>query len=380
MTPIDQQRPRPALPGRRSVLGAAAGAMLLASCGTGGEAPPAVPSADAPAEPLPRIDLGQLETVLEEVAEHLQRADDEHDAELLAPRVSGSAAAWRRDGYAILPEVPEHAQEFIGPSGQLVLPILPGSDSFPRSAIALAVERQDEETMLFVALQQADARSNYASWGWARQQGGADMPSVPADTAGAEAVDPDDDGLVMSPREALAAYARALEGAEEDIDQVEEDPFGDSVREEIAEETEVLQTALLPAEGEDEGDQEPSIELQSSWEPVEDEIAALRTADGGAVVMGSLTGTRSVTISGGTLVLATHDEEGRPNPAVIIAGGEDATEDEDAPAQEDGVAEFSSTFTRTYGTTVALFVPAADSGERLRLIGASRMLVSADGA
>src|SRR5690625_7887325 len=72
-----------------------------------------------------------------------------------------------------------------------------------------------------MALQQADARAPYTSWGWAQQAVGVEMPMVPHQETGAEPVALDDTDLLVTPAEALELYAKLLtEGEEADPDVV----------------------------------------------------------------------------------------------------------------------------------------------------------------
>src|SRR5690625_2964448 len=83
---------------------------LLAACASDPEPPPAPPTGEVDPEqsaPVATVDL--FETLVTEIHEAVVTADEEHDAELLAPRVTGSAAEFRTAAYAMRSE--EHTSE-----------------------------------------------------------------------------------------------------------------------------------------------------------------------------------------------------------------------------------------------------------------------------
>src|SRR5690625_4390293 len=139
---------------------------LLAACASDPEPPPAPPTGEVDPEqsaPVATVDL--FETLVTEIHEAVVTADEEHDAELLAPRVTGSAAEFRTAAYAMIAEAEEWAEELKVPSDQLTVPLTSTGREFPRTAIALVEDSVEDGVPYFMALQQADARAPYTSWG-----------------------------------------------------------------------------------------------------------------------------------------------------------------------------------------------------------------------
>lgn len=139
---------------------------LLAACASDPEPPPAPPTGEVDPEqsaPVATVDL--FETLVTEIHEAVVTADEEHDAELLAPRVTGSAAEFRTAAYAMIAEAEEWAEELKVPSDQLTVPLTSTGREFPRTAIALVEDSVEDGVPYFMALQQADARARTPAGG-----------------------------------------------------------------------------------------------------------------------------------------------------------------------------------------------------------------------
>ena len=206
--------------GRRGLLlgtGTLATTGLLAACGSEPEPPPAPPQGGPLEAPTPVQTTEQFSAIVPEVNEAVVTADEARDAEELAPRVSGSAADFRKAAYAMIEKAEEWAEDLKTPGAELIVPMTSVTEEFPRTAIALVEDSVEEDGVpYFVVLQQSDAKSPYTSWGWAQQAVGIEMPMVANELVGAEQVAADSEGLVMTPAEAkrigspvsLNAYVR----------------------------------------------------------------------------------------------------------------------------------------------------------------------------
>lgn len=338
---------------RRSLLGVTALSLtgILAACGRE-SAPPAVETGPSLASPTPVLDDTRFQGILEQLVEALGAADEARDASLLPPRVTGSAAEFRQATYELIAKVEEHASALQRPSATLVVPVASTNEDFPRYALALVNDSNESGLPFFVGLQQADARSDYTSWGWARQAAGVDMPSVPGTGTGAEQVAPDAEGLVMPPAQALAKYAEILSHGHDNMDpedQVAEDPFQQSVHQEIQTERQQINEGV---------DYDEVATVHEAYAVKEGEYLALRTAEGGAVVMGTLNSTRTLSVRSGSI----------------------AYEEDNLFTRVAGTKEFSTEIVRTYGSTVLLHVPTADSGQKIQPIGAYKVLLSVSGS
>lgn len=345
--------PRESVLPRRRLLqgsGAAAASVLLAAC-SNEEAPPAVPKGPtAAASATPVASAEQLTRVVSDVSAHVSTADQAHDPAQLAPRVIGSAAEFRTRSYEILAKIPEIEQTMPTPGPTVVVPVVPTGGDFPRTAIAVVPDAADASAQYFMPLQQGDARSEFATWGWARQLGGVTLPSVARAEVGAGVVAPDAQGLVMSPQDALARYAAFLSNgdAADPDDKVDPDPFQQEMHRGIQDERAKLNPNVP---------QDSLATIHEEYTVAPGELAALRTADGGALVIGSLRSSRAITVVNGATLTSTE-------PEFRLAGP----------------ASFTKEMVRDYGETVALFVPTADSGTKIHAIGATKILLGAHGS
>lgn len=345
-----------AAPVARRRLLAGAGALLaggvLAACAPEPEPPAAPPSGPPAGAPTPVTSTEQFEEVVTEIHEAVTTADEARDAALLAPRVTGSAVEFRTTAYGMIAKAEEWAEDLKTPGAELIVPMYSVGTEFPRVAIALVSDSAEEGVPYFVALQQADARSPYASWGWAQQAVGIDMPMVPHEKVGSEPVGPEETGLLRTPAEALALYAKVLsdgdEGDPEDL--LAPNPFQTVTHERIQAERAELNAGV---------EKDEAATIKEVYSVKEGEFAGLRTDDGGAIVMGTLLSTRTVDVKDGATMRYAED-----NKYTKLIGKK----------------EFTDVYERTYGTTVALYVPPADSGRQIQPIGGTQTALGATGS
>lgn len=338
---------------RRSVISAAALTLTGALTGCSeATAPPAVDPGPKLAQPTPALNEKRFQTILDEMSRALQKADKALDAKALAPRVSGSAAQFRTATYLLVSKVKEHSAALQRPSSSLVVPVSSADDGFPRNALALVDDEAEGGLPFFVGLTQKDAHSEYTTWGWARQAAGVQMPSVPGAGTGAEEVPIDAKDLVLSPKDALARYAAILSDGHHNADKddrILEDPFQKSVHKEIQTERAQINKGVAPN----------SVgTVHESYSVKQGEYLGLRTAEGGAMVMATLTSTRKLAVKSGSI----------------------AYEEENLFTKVAGTKEFKKEILRTYGSTVLLHIPTKDSGQKIQPIGAYKVLLNVTGS
>lgn len=340
--------------GRRGLF-LGAGSLLatgfLAACGGEVEPPPAPPTGKELAEPTPAQTTEQLSAIVPEVNAAVVAADEALDAEKLAPRVSGSAVEFRTAAYTMIEKAEEWAEELRVPGAELLVPLTSVTSEFPRVAIALVEDSAEEGVPYFMALQQADAKSPYSAWGWAQQAVGIEMPMVSDPVVGSEQVTVDSEGLVMTPAEALELYAKVLSlgDAEDPEDQLAANPFQTGTHERIQTERAELNAGV---------EKDEAATIHESFSVTTEEFAGVRTDDGGAVVMGTLLSTRTVSIKDGATMRYAED-----NKYTTVIGKK----------------EFTSEYIRTFGTHVAMYIPSADAGGQIQPIGATQTALSATG-
>ena len=340
--------------GRRGLFLGAGGLLaagLLAACGEEVEPPPAPPTGKELAEPTPAQTTEQITAIVPEVNAAVVAADKALDPKELSPRVTGSAVEFRTAAYEMIEKAEEWAEELRVPGEELLVPLTSVDAEFPRVAIALVEDSEEEGVPYFMALQQEDAKSPYTTWGWAQQAVGVDMPMVPDAAVGSEQVTPDSEGLVMTPAKALELYASVLSlgDAEDPDDLLAPNPFQTGTHERIQTERKELNAGV---------EKDEAATVHESFSVKDDEFAGLRTDDGGAIVLGTLLSTRKVSIKDGATMRYAEDNK---YTKVI------------------GKKEFTSEYIRKYGTHVALFIPSEDAGGQVQPIGATQTALDASG-
>lgn len=331
--------------GRRAavVAGLLASSLLMTGCAT---APPA-PAPD-PETSGPVLSLDQNARVLEAVNAAVAAATESLDPEQLKARVGGPALAVRtsqlqvaaiRGEKDLITELPSAYQQII----------LPTTETWPRTSFAITEPTDQLQPQRLIALVQDSPRAPFKLWGWVQLRPGLRMPAFADAKLGSEILAPDDASLVISPQDVVAQYAdllttgdgSAFVGSFEPSDQ---DPFRQLLKT-VAE----TQTALLA------GDRVNGTYTFSSTPRPNTPIRAVRTADGGAVVMAALDGTEVME---------------------AIAGAKIAPGTRTAQALLQGQGE-SNKVTGGFSDMIALYVPPAGSDEKVILVGYSHVQTSA---
>ncbi|MFB8229142.1 hypothetical protein [Cellulosimicrobium sp. NPDC055967] len=338
-TARDTARARRARRPLAGVAGGLVGALLLAAC----SAPLPTPQPDPTQDPPPPVLSEAQETeVLDAVASALAAASEANDPAQLDARVTGPALAIRTSQLAVaaargnadlVTELPTEAQQVV----------IPTTQTWPRTSYAVSVQPESLQTPRLSVLEQAGARDPYQLWAWVRLLPGVTMPSFADPSIGSEAVAPDDSSLLVTPTDAVAQYADVLNlGTGSGFVGTFED---DSFRTLLAERAQAWATALEPAAG----------AYALTFTPNADEqVRSVRTADGGALVVGAMTSQETMTAEEGAQV--------PPDTETIKAlyGGA-------APTNVLKVG---------YVDVVALYVPPAGSEEKIRVVGNEHVATS----
>lgn len=257
---------------RRTALGSLA-LLLVAGCTP--ELPPLVVSEVAEVRPV--LSLEQSADVYSEVGEALAAAQESLDPAALDPRVTGPARELRaaeltvasaRGSAETITEIPTTIQSYIVPS-------TPG---WPRTALAVSERPQNLQTERLLVAEQASPREDYKLWGWLRLFPGVTLPEFAAADIGTPDVPLDEvDTLLMAPTDAVARYVDVLNAGDASAHAA---AFAvDPLREQI--------TTLRA------GRQESAAVIAGTYTMTfavaEGEARALRTADGGALVIAKVT-------------------------------------------------------------------------------------------
>ncbi len=263
---------------RRDLLGAGLVAGVLAACAqpeTGN--PPPGPA-------LPAVLPEQAKHVLAEVDAALGRAFPAANPRLLGARVVGPAS---RELSARLTVAAARKLTLTAP-GPLAPRrlVLPASSGWPRWFLA-AGTLPGEPTPVIRVLRSVSPRDPYGLWGDLSLLPGASLPDFASPQTGTPLVDPDDGkGLAAAPSAVVADYAKALMAGTADAGGFAPDQF----RQQVAGQT-AADRRTLGAQG--------IAVVDNTHRPSSDGIVALRTQDGGALVVAALEQLYQVRVSPG---------------------------------------------------------------------------------
>lgn len=328
---------------RRTRAAVAAGALTLTLALTGCAAEPPAPNPD-PQASGPVLTEDQDTHVLGEVSSVLQAASESNDPAQLEPRLTGPALAIRKSQLEVAKER-GNADLVTDIPGEYQQLIVPTNDTWPRTSFAITVQTEELQTPRLLALDQASPRDPYKLWGWVQLASGITMPAFADAELGSENLAADDGSLLVSPQDVVNQYADLLTTGRGSAfkDTFEDDAFRQllgsfaQTQKETLDQPNVDGTYTIkvtPTEGQD--------------------IKAVRTADGGAMVMAALTVTETMTaVEGAKLTPPTRSGK-------ALLGDEEPTN-----KLVDG-----------YSDMVALYVPPKDADAQVKLLGYSHIQTS----
>lgn len=289
----------------------------------------------------------QEKTIISRVAESVDQASAKKDVSLLDARTTGPAKELRTSEIKVARILGKEGQAQSLPMTMQSV-VLPSEPGWPRTSFAVSTQPKDLTPPVLYAFRQATARSDYQLWAWADLLPGVTLPQFASTDTGTERVAPDDaDSLVMSPERALAVYADVLS---EDADskfakQIAEDDFREFLRDQ--------ETRQEKAEGWKEAEGKYSF---SAAVDKDHGIEAMRTVDGGAIIMGAINSMQVIQLQDGA--------EAPPSKSlptqVALFGDQDVTNVQ-----------------RTkYFDIVGIYVPPKGASEKVRLVGFEHVAVS----
>lgn len=316
---------------------ALAATLLLTACA---EDIPVPSPEDAPETPGPALTVQQEQEVKESIATVLGSATEELDADLLTSRVSGPADAMRTA--QITASTAAENPDLITPlPTETQQDVVPASDEWPRVGLSITVAAEDGQSPRMIVTEQTSARSNYSLWAWVRLFPDTTLPAFAAAEVGSPVLAADTESLLITPQDAISQYADVLNlGDDSDYaERFEADAYRD-----IVESTSAVQSeAMEGIEG----------TYTNTFSVIEDQLPrAVGTADGGAVVVGALKSVEKFEGPDGSKVSPPQTET-----AEALFGD----------------AEVSDTLNITSLTTVAIYVPPADSEDPLQVLGAENV-------
>ena len=255
----------------------------LAACST----PLPVPQPDAePAAMPPALSEEQADGVLRDVSAVLAEADVALDPTLLDTRVMGPARQVRGVEYLLAAAGDPDAVTVIPEGAQTVM--LPTTDAWPRTFMAVTESPDDLQAPLLLVLVQDAPRSQYHLWSWARLFPGITMPATTEPGVGSAPVAPDSAGLAVAPADVVARYVDLL--TKRDQSEFAAAFTADPLRTAIAQTRDAF-VGVVGANG----------SLTETYTPDPAGVTAIATADGGALVVGTIRTVTAITLTDSTM-------------------------------------------------------------------------------
>lgn len=309
----------------------------LAACST----PLPVPQPDAePAATPPALFEEQADEVLADVADVLAEADGALDPALLDPRVTGPARQIRGVEYVLTAAGDPDALTTI-PEGTQTL-MLPTTDEWPRTFMAVTESPEDLQAPLLLVLVQESPRAQYQLWSWARLFPGITMPATAEPGIGSAPVPPDSTDLAVAPTDVVTQYVDLLTKREESefANAFTPDPLRTAVAQ-----TRDAFVGVVGANG----------SLTETYTPDPSGVRAIATADGGAIVVGTIRTVTTISLTDSTMRI------GDQTAALL------------------GKDTITANLEIQWLSVVAFHVPPAGSDEPIEVLGAEHSRLQATG-
>ncbi len=311
-------------PQRRSLIALTLATTLLAAC---------APELPTVAEPADNVSIPSLTTTLgTEIAATtgtvLDAGDAKKDSKLLEERLTGPALKLRNAEYKIataqkedksITELPAQMQSFF----------MTTTNSWPRTMFSVSQRPQNLQPERLMVYTQADARSDYKLWAYLALFPSISVPTFPVAEVGTDEITAADESLQSAPGKVLDDYVALLTDSKAE-NKAKFDVEKDKFFSELAERRKYLREAAKQIEG-----------TYKETFAVGDEWHALRTLDGGAVVVGTIETSATLKGEKGAVI----------SPSAI----------EKAFLAKDAKVKNQLTVNRT--AVVAIYIPAKDNTE-----------------
>ncbi|MFK0038813.1 hypothetical protein ACIQTW_03135 [Paenarthrobacter sp. NPDC090517] len=285
----------------------------------------------------------QLQRILEQVASTVDAADAAKDAAKLAPRVDMMELQVRTQNYKIRSAVSAYEARMPVRATKLQSSVISTKRDWPRTVFALT-QGEGNVVPQVLTLVQLSPRENYKLWGSAPLQPGTNFPSFPIPRNGTEPVPASDStGLAYSGNQALEILSEMLTNPESPN------------RSKLADGQSSPYIAGALAYQADTVKNGTSANFKFTHTPVTNQTVVLRTADGGAVVVGRLDFAFEGTPKAAGDKLVLEDD------SAVFAGGKETT----------------TGMVLNFAESVAVYIPPAGSADPMKLVAATRGLVGA---
>lgn len=305
---------------------------LLAGCAE--ELPTPKPEAPVAAAVVTQ---SQEREILDKVAGVVDKVEKAGDADKLGARLSGPALKIR-ETQLDLAAARKDKEPLTDLTMQMQQVILPSDQDWPRSSFAITVQPKDLTTPVLMAFDQSTARDQYKLWGWVRLLPGVTMPQFAEADLGSAAVAEGDKSLKVTPKDVIKQYASVLTV---DKDSRYAGNFADDDLRQFFRDYGKLQVNAINKE-------ECDGAFEVAYEPTKDPVKAVRTADGGALVMAAMISKETITAR------EEGCEIGPPTETTQALWGD---------------ADVSNVVEVNYRDMVAMYVPPKESDDEISLVG-----------
>lgn len=246
-------------------------------------APPSEPASPASQAqlvvPYPAVTELQFSRIMSRISSQIQAADEELAVNLLSERVGDPTLAARRAAYIIKRADSESGTlvPILSAPIRLVLP--QATSKWPRSVFGIIQDEQDEQSpSIGVVLRQESPRTNYVLSYAVVLAPDLQIPDLPSANAGAAKLSKDSKLTKLSPMDVLIHYADVLNQGGESSFAGEFDLATDRLFSLLGPDAAALRQESFGA----------VVGIDWNTTVLDNEVVAFATADGGALVMGTL--------------------------------------------------------------------------------------------
>ncbi|KAB7789433.1 hypothetical protein [Bifidobacterium cebidarum] len=326
---------------RIGVAMAASMALVLPLAACEGQLP--TPTAATASKASPDLTEAQEKKIRTKILDTLTKADEARSADGYKA-VMGGPQLEIRTSQATIAQKSGSMNKYATIPKDVAQVVIPTDDGWPRSVFTITTTTEDQQSQRLLVLDQNSARENYKLVAMARLFDGVSMPKFEVPTSGSQMGTAKDEGLVVTPTEALTQYADVLQnGSNSKYASTFAD---DMLRQRIATLTSTVQEGIARNNG----------TQSQTFTAVPDQMWIMRTADGGDLVVGRIDS-----------VWTRQAGDGRES--------QPASDDEKILYNSD---QYTSTMKVTYVNVVALYVPQSGDGAQVTAVGADRQPVKVE--
>lgn len=318
----------------------------LAACGTALPTPHPAPSS---IEAQPIVTIQRLDAISERIGNELTLVDEAKDASQLDSVTLGPARVIREAEYKIAAAT-KSADEITVIPTVLQSQMIPTTPQWPRTMMAVTVQPESLQSPRLIVLEQDTARANFRLWGWVRLFPAVKLPAVASAQTGTEAVT-NDEGLSAGVLDVVGQYSDFLNQESASKYAATFSGSNGKTPDVFAAQRFANRKAMTKAL---KGIKGKFTETFSAPKDLTG-TRAIRTQDGGALVVAALTSTDKFKGPKGSKI-----PPDAPTKALLPAG-----------------AKTSNALTISYSAVVSMYIPPKGSANSVQIVGVEMRPVAA---